>query len=389
MKKTSVFSNALIWFGAAVSIAEILTGTAIAPLGLARGIAAIILGHVIGGVLMYLAGAIGAKTEKSSMETAKMAFGRAGSHLFSSLNVLQLVGWTAVMIASGAAAASAIVPLFETMGWVVIIGVLIALWIIIGITNLKWLNIIAVGGLLVLSAVLSVVVFSGRGSAEVSDAISFGAAVECSAAMPISWLPLISDYTRCAEKKRASNLAGVISYSLVSCWMFIIGMGAALFTAESDIASIMLKAGLGVAGLIIIILSTVTTTFLDVYSAGVSCKSLFSKASEKWAALIVCAVGTVIALFSPDSRLESFLYLIGSVFVPMIVVQLVDFFLFHGDSAKQRFNMVNLILWAIGLVIYRLFLRIDTVLGVTLPVAVILAVICIAVKKLIGAKKSA
>ena len=47
-KKTSVFENGLIWFGAGVSIAEILTGTYLAPLGMAKGVAAILLGHLIG-----------------------------------------------------------------------------------------------------------------------------------------------------------------------------------------------------------------------------------------------------------------------------------------------------------------------------------------------------
>ena len=48
MKKTSVFQNGLIWFGAGVSLAEILTGTSFAPLGFARGFAAIVTGHAIG-----------------------------------------------------------------------------------------------------------------------------------------------------------------------------------------------------------------------------------------------------------------------------------------------------------------------------------------------------
>ena len=39
MKKTSTFQNGLIWFGAGVSIAEILTGTYFAPLGMGKGIA--------------------------------------------------------------------------------------------------------------------------------------------------------------------------------------------------------------------------------------------------------------------------------------------------------------------------------------------------------------
>ena len=45
MKKTSTFQNSLIWFGAGVSLAEILTGTAFAPLGMGKGIAAIVIGH--------------------------------------------------------------------------------------------------------------------------------------------------------------------------------------------------------------------------------------------------------------------------------------------------------------------------------------------------------
>ena len=63
-KKTSVFENGLIWFGAGVSIAEILTGTYLAPLGMAKGVAAILLGHLIGCCMMFAAGLIGARTGK-------------------------------------------------------------------------------------------------------------------------------------------------------------------------------------------------------------------------------------------------------------------------------------------------------------------------------------
>ena len=70
-KKTSVFENGLIWFGAAVSIAEILTGTYFAPLGFTKGLCAIVLGHIIGCVLLFFAGLIGGKTRGSAMETVK------------------------------------------------------------------------------------------------------------------------------------------------------------------------------------------------------------------------------------------------------------------------------------------------------------------------------
>ena len=43
-KRTGLFENGLIWFGAGVSIAEILTGTYLAPLGMGKGLAAILIG---------------------------------------------------------------------------------------------------------------------------------------------------------------------------------------------------------------------------------------------------------------------------------------------------------------------------------------------------------
>lgn len=44
--KISTFGQGLIWFGAAVSLAEILTGTLIAPLGFKKGLLAILLGQL-------------------------------------------------------------------------------------------------------------------------------------------------------------------------------------------------------------------------------------------------------------------------------------------------------------------------------------------------------
>ena len=91
-KKTSVFENSLIWFGAAVSIAEILTGTYFASLGFLKGLLAIVLGHLVGCILLFLAGMIGAKTQKSAMDTVKISFGTKGGIFFAILNIIQLFG---------------------------------------------------------------------------------------------------------------------------------------------------------------------------------------------------------------------------------------------------------------------------------------------------------
>lgn len=377
-KGTSIFSNGLIWFGAGVSIAEILTGTYLAPLGFGKGLAAIITGHIIGCVLLFLAGLIGARTRRSAMETVKMSFGERGSLLFSVLNVLQLVGWTAIMIYDGALAAGEVWNPGRWV-WCLVIGGLILLWILIGIRNLGKINIVAMTALSLLTVVLCVVIFrSGSPVAGITmEGLSFGAAVELSVAMPLSWLPLISDYTREAEKPLRATAVSALVYGLVSSWMYIIGMSAAIFTGSSDIAQIMTKAGLGIAGLLIIILSTVTTTFLDAYSAGVSSVSISSVIKEKWAAVVVTLVGTAAAVVYPMDNITGFLYLIGSVFAPMIAIQIASHFILKCDHTRSGYNLPNLIIWFAGFLVYRVLMHIDTPLGNTLPDMVITVVICL------------
>ena len=382
VKRTSVFENGLIWFGAAVSIAEILTGTYFAPLGFTKGILAILLGHIIGCAMLFFAGLIGGKVRKSAMETAKMSFGSKGALLFSVLNIIQLVGWTAIMIYDGALAVNGIFDIGNWI-WCIIIGALIILWILIGIKNLGKVNTVAMAALFILTIVLSFVIF-GKGTMQNigGEGMTFGAAVELSVAMPLSWLPLISDYTREAKKPAKATAVSAVTYGVVSCWMYIIGMGAAIFTGESDIAQIMVKAGLGIAGLLIIVFSTVTTTFLDAYSAGVSSESLSSKISGKWVAVAVTVLGAVGAIFLPLTDITDFLYFIGSVFAPMIAIQIADFFILKQNKETSAFNIQNLIIWLIGFVIYRLLMHVDIVVGNTLPDMLITIVICVAVSKI-------
>ena len=380
-KKTSVFSNSLIWFGAGISVAEILTGTLIAPLGFAKGLAAMLLGHFIGCVLLFLAGIIGAKTEKSSMETVKMSFGQKGSLLFSLLNIFQLVGWTAIMILSGARAADGVINYGYAI-WCIVIGILILLWIATGIKKLSGLNTVAIIALFVLTLVLSMVIFKSKAMFNSLETISFGAAVELSVAMPLSWLPLISDYTRYAKKPVAATLGSAIAYFAASVWMYVIGMGAAIFTGETDIGIIMLKSGLGLAAVGVIILSTVTTTFLDAYSAGVSCESISLKLKEKPMAMLVCFVGTLLAIFTPIGEMEGFLYIIGSVFAPMIAVQITNYYILKKNSSDKVVDYLNIVIWLAGFIIYRIFMSFDIPVGYTLPAMVVTGILTYVANKL-------
>ena len=389
-KRTSIFENGLIWFGAGVSLAEILTGTAFAPLGFQKGILAIIIGHIIGCTMLFLAGVIGGKTRRSAMETVKMSFGQNGGVFFSFLNVLQLVGWTAIMIYDGALAADGVLNTGRWV-WCLVIGALIIVWILVGITNLGKVNTIAMAALFILTLVLcKVIFFSGAaGNVDTSEAMSFGAAVELAVAMPLSWLPLISDYTREAEEPVKATAVSAVVYGIISCWMYVIGMGAAIYTGEYDIAQIMVKAGLGIAGLLIIVFSTVTTTFLDAYSAGISAESVFSKLNGKYAAVAVTVIGTVGAIVYPMDNITDFLYLIGSVFAPMIAIQIADFFILkRADSLLDAIDVTNIVIWIVGFVLYRYLMGVDIPVGNTLPDMAVTIVICVIIRKCMGSKKA-
>ena len=391
--KTSVLSNGLIWFGAGVSMSEILTGTYFAPLGIKTGLFAILIGHIIGGILLFLAGYLGAKTRNNAMETVAVSFGRKGNLPFSVLNILQLAGWLAILNYDGALAANGIFSVGAGV-WCAVIGVLLLLWVLVGLKRLEKINMVAMTALFLMTLVLCFVIVTRgnfgtlfNGSSVNKDVLTFGAAIELSAAMPLSWITVISDYTSNSTKPVKATVVSTIVYCLVSCWMYLIGMSAAIGMGTSDIAQISLRAGLGVVGLLIILFSTVTTNFLAAHSAGVSGEVIgesFSKhINGKYLSILVVLLGTIAAILYPMDNIEDFLYLINSVFAPMIAVMIADFFFNKKRSVTKEWDWTNLIVWLIGLSLYRVLMHVDIVIGYTLPDIVITAVLCVIVHRIL------
>ncbi len=374
-------------------MSEILTGTYFAPLGIKTGLFAILIGHIIGGILLFLAGYLGAKTRNNAMETVAVSFGRKGNLPFSVLNILQLAGWLAILNYDGALAANGIFSVGAGV-WCAVIGVLLLLWVLVGLKRLEKINMVAMTALFLMTLVLCFVIVTRgnfgtlfNGSSVNKDVLTFGAAIELSAAMPLSWIPVISDYTSNSTKPVKATVVSTIVYCLVSCWMYLIGMSAAIGMGTSDIAQISLRAGLGVVGLLIILFSTVTTNFLAAHSAGVSGEVIgesFSKhINGKYLSILVVLLGTIAAILYPMDNIEDFLYLINSVFAPMIAVMIADFFFNKKRSVTKEWDWTNLIVWLIGLSLYRVLMHVDIVIGYTLPDIVITAVLCVIVHRIL------
>ena len=373
-KGLSAFASGLVWFGAAVSIAEIEAGAALAPAAAGgRGgtvIGAILLGHLLGGALLFLAALLGARTRRSAMDCVKIPFGRAGGAFFAVLNLLQLVGWTAVMVAQGAGAAGELVGGRVPFGALCVgIGALVAAWIYIGLRGVGRINSVAMALLFALTVVLfvSLLTTDAKGTGHPTEPMPdpvFWFAFEMSVAMPLSWLPLAADYTKDARRPVAACAAAAGVYTLVSCWMYGIGMIAAAYGSIPAAFRHFGAVGFGAAALLVIVFSTVTTTFLDAYSAGESAKSLWSCIPAKPFGVAVCALGTLLAARGAMDRYLDFLYLIASVFAPMAAVLLVGGFVARRRAPSRTWNLVA---WALGFAAYHVCLGGDSPLALAFP----------------------
>lgn len=340
MKKTGVCTNGGIWFGAAVSIAEVEAGCAIGG-----NWVALAAGHLLGGLMLFAAGLLGATTGKNAMETTTATFGLNGMRMFAVLNIVQLVGWTAVMIAQGGSAVAELTGLPCALPCLALAG-LTGIWIFVGLGDQLHLATLGMGALAVLSAILSWRLL-GAPAAVDPEPVGFWAAFEISLAMPLSWLPLIADYTSVTERPRLATAVSAGVYTLVSIWMYAVGVWIAKMGATS-MADGIVKSGIGAIGLVVIIFSTVTTTFLDAHSSGESARSVWGKVPPRFIGVVVCAIGGGLAVGGLMDHYIDFLYAVSSVFAPMAAVLIVDRYVL-----KRRCAGWNLAAWAIGVAVYQ------------------------------------
>ena len=99
-------------------------------------------------------------------------------------------------------------------------------------------------------------------------------------------------------------------------------------------------------------------------------------------------IGMIGAIVYPMDNITDFLYLIGSVFAPMIAIQIADFFILkRKDSLEVSLDVMNGVIWVIGFILYRILMNVDIPLGNTLPDMVITIVICILARKCIKTEK--
>jgi NCS1 family nucleobase:cation symporter-1 len=373
----------LLWSGAAISMAEIWAGGMLVSLGFWGGVMAIIIGHIVGNTPLSLGGIIGSEWGISSMFSIRAAFGRIGSFVASFFNIIQLLGWTAIMVIICARAMDVIsIKMFgynNRFLWILIAGLGSTVWAMVGHRWWKWIQRIAVVALAALCVVMTYVVMANLPLSFLKNMVADGSlpwatGFDIVIAMPISWLPLVADYSRFAKSTKSAYRGTWWGYFLVSSWMFLLGFFLSLATGQSDPIPGMVAMGFGVIAFMVVLFSTITTTFLDIYSTAVSFMNIKPRVKEKVATFIFGISGTGLALFFPVDRYESFLYFIGSIFIPLFGVVLFDYFVYRKRNVdvnqllhQKEYDLLAWLAWAGGFVIYRLFLNYLPVFSASLP----------------------
>ena len=380
--RTGLFANWVIWFGVAVSVSEIEAGIQLASSSPIESIwLPLVLGHIIGGILLYFTGLIGARLRLNAMETIQSTFGNLGSKFFSALNVMQLIAWVAVLNAQGASAMMGLnIPI--SFAYVcIILAAIIAIWVYVGLKRLSKLTTIVMIVLTILLVILSVKLLGVQISNVLPIAsnldpttLGFWNIFEISIAMPISWLPVISDYTKDVEKPVQGTLISAVAYTIASLWMYVLGMEI-VGIGTTSIAQAILMAGLGAQGVLILVLSTVTSNFVAANSAGESAKAIYNKIDPKIAGVVVSILSAILAISGIMNHYIGFLYLIASVFAPMAAVLMVSFFL-SKDATDTKTWYWNIFAWFAGFIVYQVTVNMDSIfLGPTLLAIIISAVL--------------
>ena len=385
-----------LWFSLGIGLLVLQAGAFLVPgLSLGMALAAIVTGSVLGALLLAAAGVVGADTGLSAMGTLRLALGARGAAIPAVLNAIQLTGWGAFEIIAMRDSADALAK--QALGfsnpllWTLAFGALATGLAILGPVSFVrrflrawglWLLLAGAGWLswrlLADHDLAALMARAGTGE------MSFGAGVDLVVAMPLSWLPLIADYTRFGRSPGGMFRGSAVGYLLANIWFMALGAAYALVAGggEGMLLSALAASGGGIA-LLLIVIDETDNTFADIHSAAISTATLV-RIKPARLALAFGVLCTLIAVWAPIARYETFLLLIGSVFAPLFGVLLTDHFIVRrrraavSGLAGNALNLPGLAAWAVGVGAYHALSRLAPNLGATLPAFVAAALVYLA-----------
>lgn len=390
-----------LWLSLGIGLLVAQAGALLVPgMSLPQALAAIVLGTVLGVVLLAAAGVVGADTGLAAMASLRPTLGVRGASIPAVINAVQLVGWGSfeiiVMRDSADALARQAFGVSSPLLWTLVFGTFATLIAVTGPLSFVrrflrswgiWLLLAAAlwlsFNLLAHKDLLALLRRPGTG------AMPFGAGVDLVVAMPLSWLPLIADYTRFGRQPGQMFRGTLLGYGIANLWFYALGAAYGLSAGGGDalLTTALAQAGGGFA-LLLILIDEVDNAFADIHSAAVSTGTLASRASIGMLSAGFGVLCMVIALVVPMAKYQNFLLLIGSVFAPLFGVVLADHFVVRRRRIDNTaltdirgcygfsggWHISGLLAWAVGIASYHAINQWLPSVGATLPALVVGAV---------------
>lgn len=367
---------AVLWGDLSVGLLVMVTGALLVPaLGLGRALLAALVGSAIGCIPLALVGLAGERQRVPTMVLLRPVLGARGSFLPSALNVVQLVGWTAVefwaMGEVANVASTRLVGLDLRNLWVVVVAIVCTGLAIGGpiLVVRRWLERFGIYVLVGAAAWISVGALRAGDLASIWRApgeggLPFWLAVDLVIVMPVSWLPLAADYNRFARPGSRATVGTYVGFLIGNVWFYVLGVLLALGAGASADAvgigsSIVALAGGGVV-LLALLVGESDNAFADIYSAAVSTQNVVPELPQRRLIVVVGVAGLALALVFTMESYQLFLLLIGSVFVPLFGVFAADYFVRgrgrYGEEvlfARSGVRWAAFVPWIAGIVVYQ------------------------------------
>jgi nucleobase:cation symporter-1, NCS1 family len=332
------------------------------PMSLAAATTALLLGTVLGTLGIAAAGYPGSVTGAPSMVLLRGLFGTKPSYLPTLLNVVQLLGWTTFELVIIATAMHQIADGVPRWGYVLVGGIITTL---LALRPLGWIRVlrkyVTIAVLVALVYLFAQLLRHPMPGFNHGSWSGFWIAVDTVVGVSVSWVPLASDYSRHARSPRAAFAGTFVGYSVTQIACYALGLIALVTVADSDpnqIFSSFMAVPLGTLAFGILAIRELDQSFADTYSTAVSLQNFRPHWDRRVLAVGVGAVATVCALALNISDYETFLLLIGSIFVPLLGVLVVDYFVIRrgrwdlGQDVPPRWG--TLVPWALGFIAYQL-----------------------------------
>ncbi len=367
-----VVDQLALWGNLGVSLlgpayaAYVLAPAGTRPLSLVGAFVAVVVGTLVGTLLLSLSAVPGAQTGHPAMVLLRGLFGTKLSYLPTVLNLLQCLGWGVFELVVIATAAEVLLPWNVHWPYVVIAGVLttvLALRPLGFVRTLRKYALVAV----VLSSGYFFVQFARHPLPALNHGSwsGFWLAADAVLAVSVSFVPLSADYSRHSRTAKGAFWGSYIGYSITQIAYYSLGLLAlsTVVTDDNDSHTVMFRAftavPLGWLPFAILVLRELDESFANVYSTAVSVQNLRPLADRRVLAVVIGGLATVIALWLGIGDYQNFLYLIGSVFIPMFAVFAVDYYGFDGrhrwdfsENSPTRWAMV--VPWLFGFAAYQL-----------------------------------